>query len=1105
MTEEYLHIQILKGDIYTLEEFLLKTTRGLQPHLKNEFIGRDEEFQRCIKAFEICDIIFLTGGPGVGKSKFAVHLLEEFSKNEYHPIVIQSSGVSLWDDYAHLFHQGKKHVILFDDASKALSNLIYLLSKIDSAKTFSVKLIITSRDYLKQKVEETLINHRYEEINVPDLNDEEIEKIITAALPNLKYHHIIKEKIIDLAKGNARIALMATYSMVAGSEINYLNSPVLLYERYFDKIAREIGIFNRPIILQSIAIVSFFGVIERDNLELKKTLADQFDIDWNELWSSILELHQHEIVDVYEEQIVKVSDQILSTYAFYKCFLDEKKSAINYSSWISVFIHTHSDRIRTTLIDVNNTFGYEQIRSLTELHLNALLKLYSDDDNLLYNFYKVFWYYKSRECLLYLKNWIDNLETKETELIFSFSNNDHTRATKYFELLIRFWNHSSEWIRASLELSLNLISKEPNRLPETIKFLNDHFKYTIEDVETGYLRQNILLDVLNKENVSEIKAQISSGILINIAKLLLGWRYTEMGPLKGSSFTMRNFYLFKSDSLLHLRRRILEKVLAQYDPENIQLKDILNQLMHPGGDIDNSIYANELDIYEKLILEKLDSSRLFDCKFVEKIAGRIVKSGHVYPESWELFIQSDIRKISKLFRPCWETRDDKSIEDCEAEKRQEIQNFVNNNTWEIIEEFLFKIDHLNSQEDEKNRWHLQSVVSDIYLSISQKDKGYFEKALSLFFGCKVTYTLRFIVLEVPLRDNLISAKEILKIIDDHEFSTKPFWKSVLIRFLPADQASISWLKILIALFKDPNNDLHIVSFKEYEKFWTFFENERLSHTEMSNHNVITYLTWLLVSTPRKNRWDFGFHFFSECASYFKNHIQLFEDVYLSQCGVDQNFDHDGKELKAVLDLNKDFINHSLKNDKIGVEFSSSLKLENFHTNIIWDYPEYETMIENIITTILEKASYLSLVEGDIESLFKFREHKAENIEKSKGVLLKMSIKHRHNNDVISIFSEIVYDNYREWFIEYLNQLLLVNKNPEMIESVSFGSGESWSGSRVPVIQSKMEFYQQIHQMISSLPDVLDYSPHLDFIETKIEQKKKEIIEEQKRDFRNEYN
>ncbi|WP_077416070.1 hypothetical protein [Chryseobacterium sp. JV274] len=111
----------------------MKTEKGIQSSLTNEFIGREDELKNSIEALKKYDILLLSGGASVGKSKLAVKILEELSRDNYVPIVIQSSGVSLWDDYQHLFLPGKQHIILFDDANKSINNLNYLLRKIEAS------------------------------------------------------------------------------------------------------------------------------------------------------------------------------------------------------------------------------------------------------------------------------------------------------------------------------------------------------------------------------------------------------------------------------------------------------------------------------------------------------------------------------------------------------------------------------------------------------------------------------------------------------------------------------------------------------------------------------------------------------------------------------------------------------------------------------------------------------------------------------------------------------------------------------------------------------------------------------------------------------------
>lgn len=1105
LAEEHLNIQMVKGDIYTLEEFLLKTEKGLQPSLTNKFIGREEELGKSIEALKKHDILLLSGGAGVGKSKLAVKILEELSKDNHIPIVIQSSGVSLWDDYQHLFSPGKQHIILFDDANKSINNLNYLLSKIEASKSYLVKVIVTSRDYVKKQVSVTLDNYSYKEFNIPEFKDEEIEKIILAALPNLQYHIDIKRKIVELAKGNARVALMATYSVTPDSETNYLSSPVLLYEKYFKKISEEIGIFNNPMILKSLAIVSFFGVLDRSNEELKTILLNKFDIDWNGLWTAIMELHNSEILDVYSDEIVKVSDQVLATYAFYKCFIDDKFAVINYAEWIATFIEKFSNRIRTTLIELNNTFAYSHVRDLVLPHMNEVIKQKKSEDEL-YAFYNLFWFYKGRDCLLYLKKWIENLPQEEypETLKFSYVHNDHTYATKHFELLRSFWNHPNELLKPSLELTLALLNKEPSRLPEILKFIHEDFKYKLEDREHGYLRQNLLLDILLHDKPNDVQISFADGIFLNLAEALLGWHYTEFGSAKGNAIRIYNFDLYKSDELMELRERILHQVYHLIESENEQVQKILHQIVYPGGDIDKSIYVDELPIYQKLISEKLDNKQYAHCKFVNVLAKHLTKAGTVYPENWKEFIESDIRRLSKFLKPVWEYREGKSIQESEKEKRQEFDVFVKAKDWQSLENFLLNIDALYKQQKDNNGWHIESAVTDIYISLAKKNKSEFEKALRLFFSEKVRFPLRATVINVALLENIMTGKELLDILSDYEFQEKPYWESVLVAMLPEEQVNETFLKLLINIFLKTDKYIYIHRMLDYLKYEAIFEEYKKENPELENHNIITYLTNIILAKKRKTRRDFGFNFCVDCASHFTKHPKLLKEAYWAQYEIDTHFDYNGKELKALLDLDRNFINESLKNGKVGLGYSSNIRLKKVNTSMLWEHDDYGKLIEDSLLTTLAKEQFNFIVEEDIFSLFTFRNTNEKRAEKVKRLIFKLTQKHSTNDRLLLMLVEVVYISYRDWFMEYFKEFLLVNKDIETTKQISFGRTSSTTGSWVPVYQKKIEFYQEVLKMINSLPNILDYSEHIDYFEQKIIWKKEDIIKEQKRDFMDEF-
>lgn len=1100
LSEQYLGVEIIKGEIYNLPDFLFKTTKGLQPSLMNAFVSRENELRDCLEHLKNVDILLLSGSAGVGKSKLAVKILED-SKDNFIPIVIQSSAVPLWDDFVHLFQNGKDYVILFDDANKSVQNLSYLLNFIQKPRTNKLKVVITVRDYVKHQVSQQLKDFIYKEVTIEKLKDEDIEKIIVKVLPNLQHYYDIRKKIVELSKGNARVALMATYSVTPDSETNYLNSPVLLYEKYFEKIADEIEAFTRPIIFKTLAIVSFFGSLDRNNEDLKTALKNNFDIDWDELWVTILELHRHEVLDVHSNEIVKVSDQVLATYAYYKCFIDKNSASIPYSNWISTFIEKYPSRIKNTLVDVNNTFGYHHIKDLVMPHLQTIISSEETNEKL-YSFYTLFWFYKGYDTLIYLKNWIEELTSENVsgELKFSYVHNDHTKASKYFDLLINFWNHPNELLKPAIELSIELIAKQPRRLSEFLKFINDYFSYKFEDLHNGYQRQNVLLEVLSDENRSPLHREIANGTFLNIGETLLGWHFTEFGS-KGISINIVNFDLYHSPQLLQLRAKIFDGLFTLFDQDKEQVEKILNKIILPGGKIDNQIYKDELTIYERLILEKFSTEQYSHCKFVSRLSKKFSSLGYPTPDNWSQFTNSDIIKLSKLLKTDFlEDKNGKSWQEREQEKRQRIQEYIKPKAWNEIKSLLYFMNSLFLQQQGRDVWEIEGGISEIFIGIASKGKSTIKEALTLTFSNEFSFSFQPRIIYFIINSNALSGEELLELTNKSDFRDKTTSIITLLECLPENQINKKFLKVLIQTFKN-DDQIFIHSIMDYLKFDFEFNNYKNSSREkgIKKHNIISYLTEIILNKPITQQRSLGHHFCRDCSPYFTNHIHLLKQAFISLKKNDHHFDYDGKEFEAVTQLDSNFFIEYLEQKAVDMDYLS-FRFEHFRLECIWSLPNYKEIVDKALDIIIKKAPVFSNWEHPSAVLFTFEVKNDETIEKAHKYIADFIETHFKDQQRIMMIMSVVLYRFRDKFISYLKQFLLKNKNLDIFKNIWLEISGVTTGSRVPYIQKKIDFCGEIAIMVRGLPNVLDYANHIKYLEQKNIWLKKDIENEQKRDF-----
>ncbi|HDR8078393.1 TPA: hypothetical protein QCZ00_005938, partial [Bacillus cereus] len=168
---------------------------------------------------------------------------------------------------------------------------------------------------------------------------------------------------------------MACTTAKREKNLKSIQNTVDLLEVYYQdvKFHFETELENKEL-LKVAAILSFLNHVNLKDEENIKVICEIADVKKETFSKLILKLHYMEIIDIYEDELVKISDQILSVYLFYLTIFKEK--FISYKVLLDQYYPQLKNRIVENLKSV---FSYFYKKSNLELVKEAVKKKYEEN------------------------------------------------------------------------------------------------------------------------------------------------------------------------------------------------------------------------------------------------------------------------------------------------------------------------------------------------------------------------------------------------------------------------------------------------------------------------------------------------------------------------------------------------------------------------------------------------------------------------------------------------------------------------------------------------------------------------------------------------------
>lgn len=319
---EFLGIEVDTGQILDAADFVKEYQKNrFATRLDTTFRCRARELVRGVRALKDHELIIVSGKAGIGKTRLALEMLDRFAKKnpDYKTYcILNREGVSLFNDLKDYFNADGNYLILVDDANRVseLQHILALLNEASSSKKY--KIIVTVRDYALNKTKESARGYDFEEIVLQPFDDKKLKTFLEKEFGITNGLYV--ERVEKISQGNPRIAVMAAEIAKKANRLDSIFNVSEIYDEYFASIVKDLSGLENQNLLKVAGLLSFFRVINFQNSELLGKIEDSFGLSPTELFESAVQLNKMEVLDLYENEIVRISDQILATYLFTRHF-----------------------------------------------------------------------------------------------------------------------------------------------------------------------------------------------------------------------------------------------------------------------------------------------------------------------------------------------------------------------------------------------------------------------------------------------------------------------------------------------------------------------------------------------------------------------------------------------------------------------------------------------------------------------------------------------------------------------------------------------------------------------------------------------------------------
>ncbi|MHB8793175.1 MAG: nSTAND3 domain-containing NTPase [Thermoleophilia bacterium] len=1099
---DFLGVEVDTGQIVHIDDFVsLYDESRLAVRLDTKFHFRNDELKDALESLDKNNLVVISGNAGVGKSRVALEACRQFGESnpDFAIWCIINRGPNIYNDLRSYFSEPGNYLILVDDANR-LRGFNYLVDFVlHPREDQSIKIIVTVRDYaldivLKGASPLTGVA----ELNIQPLTEDEIKKLIEDEC-GIK-NHLFLERIYTISQGNARLAVMAAEVALKEGTFDSISNVAGLYDEYFESIKQDLENIGQEDLLKVAGIVSFLRIVDRTNEDLMGTIYKVFNIIENDFWNSARSLHELEVFDMYENEVVRFSDQVLATYLFYLAFFKEKLLDF------SVLLNTLFPRYRSELIDainpVLNNFDSDKILKIMKPYVDTawnITEIKGGEDFL--HLMEAFWFLKPTKTLSYSQQVISKMPTAPEQIVVDIKADSNIPSPSILNALSNFRHLNDENFEKALRLILEYFEKAPDQLGKAFYLLADRFAFDHRSHQRNYSIQKIVMDVL-WEHSADGKNEMFSLLYIAVSEQYLHTHFHVTEAKGNHAITMIDFRLLPSPEVVNIRQTIWKNLFLLYEIKEyrekvleslrkystagmeVDVKDIIEEdsksIIPFFGALDGSQFRNCLlahDYFDLLETHELPLSKSLKNKFKTVIY-----------ETYELLEMDRLerRNLGLDYKEFEELRKNRiqdnfavlSFDDCRSvfDQCAQIMSALDRNEkkYQVRSGLCIGLIHIGD------------IKGDLFAQVMEY---YLESGDPLHFS------------PPALIEKMIASlgpKRSFGMINSNSFATKRDWLFGYYFAIPEAEIRKEDLEILYSLYEkaeiiEPLRDLdYLLKFRNLDPNVLVSISETILKRGLKDARYFHALMPLFNHHSEVNK-ILNIIYESRC--------DLLKKLYFSYADVDKHMDYDGSTFALILEMDSGF-----SSEYIDYMFTKKewLTRHDDHRDysFIWLRNDFMQVMTNIAEKIYDHEE-ASGFHSFIETFFTLKSGNAKNeeiIERQDAFLSEMIQKHSDDGQYVKFIFNLLSEETISFdrMLKFLSLFLTLNKNIDVFEQLSlFPSSMGWSGSAVPVYQKRVDDLEKILPRL----DTIELLWHKLHIEERIEAYRKQVEAEKKRDFK----